>query len=126
LIGGTLVANLIGLAIVVGGVLVAWGRAHSRELGLRAADVPHALVTTLAIWAALNLGAIVADLWAGEHIELAAGWRAPRGRPPCALEHAGAAGVRAALGHRRRCHGGIRSTETTPEANGAERSTLAR
>lgn len=77
LIGGTLVANVIGLAIVVGGVLVAWGGARGRELGLCAADVPRAVATTIAIWAALNAGSVVADLWAGEPIELATGWRSP-------------------------------------------------
>jgi hypothetical protein len=77
LIGATRVANLIDLAVVVGGVLVAWGHARCRELGLRAGDVPRAVATTLAIWVALNLGAIVADLWVGERIELAAAWRAP-------------------------------------------------
>src|SRR4051812_43528613 len=42
LIGGTLVANLLGITVIVVGILIAWGGARGPELGLRAGDLGRA------------------------------------------------------------------------------------
>src|SRR5262245_22193537 len=54
LVTATLLANLILLATVVGGVLYLLGGLRLADFGLRVSDVPIALVLTAAVWLAVN------------------------------------------------------------------------
>jgi CAAX protease family protein len=73
LVTATLVANLILLAAVVGGVLYLLGGLRLPDFGLRVSDVPTALVLTAAVWLAVNaieamwqIAATGAVSWGGE------------------------------------------------------------
>ncbi|MBK7875330.1 MAG: CPBP family intramembrane metalloprotease [Planctomycetes bacterium] len=69
LVNGTLVANLVLIAVVVAGVLVGVGGARAPELGLRARTLLPALGGTLAAWGVLNVLALGAVVAAGAPIE---------------------------------------------------------
>ena len=77
LIGGTLVANLLGIAVIVVGILVAWGGARGPELGLRTGDLPRAAGVTVVTWLVLNALALGYDAIAGVPIQLDAVWDRP-------------------------------------------------
>lgn len=52
LITGTLVVNLILIAVLVGGVMLLYGRLRPGDLGLIAARLPGGLAATIALWLA--------------------------------------------------------------------------
>jgi CAAX protease family protein len=69
LVQPTLVSSAV-TALLVGGVLVASG-VSLRELGLRCLDLPRALTVLVVVFGALQLAAVIAVLWSGDHLVLA-------------------------------------------------------
>lgn len=77
LLDATLLANALGLAVIVVGILVVAGGARRRELGLVPGSLRRAIATTAAIWLGLNAAAVIVDLVIGRALSLAAPWRTP-------------------------------------------------
>ena len=65
LVTSTLVVNLVGLAIVGGGVVLGLGRLRPEDVGLRRSDAGRALALLLALWLAA-LAAALARAWVGQ------------------------------------------------------------
>jgi membrane protease YdiL (CAAX protease family) len=61
-----LIVGLLALALIVGVTLVAIGGFRPRELGLKLASLPDAIVYTLLIWSMMQLVAIALCRFAGE------------------------------------------------------------
>jgi membrane protease YdiL (CAAX protease family) len=76
LLNATLVGYAILLPLVVGGLLFLLGRLRPRDVGLRARDLPAAIIWALALWAVVNLGEAVAQ---SGHFGFDAQWTRPLG-----------------------------------------------
>lgn len=77
LIQGTLDANLLVLAVIVGGLIFRMGGLRPRDAGWNAASIMPAAGLTLALWAVVNMAAGVYVLAAGRQLALDPSWTAP-------------------------------------------------
>lgn len=64
LINDTLLVNVVGIALVAGGVVLGLGRLRPADVGFRWSDAPRALVVSLVLWLAAQAVAVVLT-WIG-------------------------------------------------------------
>lgn len=69
LISGTLIANLLLIAIVLVGCLGILGGANAETMGLRAKELPSAAVVTFLLWLGLNGTAVLATMAYGQPLQ---------------------------------------------------------
>lgn len=77
LVQPTLLFNLLTLVVVLGGVIVAWGRLRPRDVGLRGDRLAVGAVVTAGAWVFVQLASVAWDLAVGRRVLLDASWTDP-------------------------------------------------
>lgn len=77
LVQPTLLFNLLNLAVVLGGVIVAWGGLRLRDVGLRWDRLAAGAAVTAGAWLFVQAASVVWDLAAGRPPLLHPGWSDP-------------------------------------------------
>lgn len=74
LVQPTLLFNLLTLAVVLGGVIVAWARVRPRDLGLRRDRLAVGAAVTAGAWIFVQLASVAWDLAVGRRVLLDPAW----------------------------------------------------
>jgi uncharacterized protein len=74
LISDTMVANIFLLVIVVGGMMLWWGKLRPRDLGLVREHLPQAVVFTVTLWVLAQAISVLYSLATGTQIALNPSW----------------------------------------------------
>jgi membrane protease YdiL (CAAX protease family) len=78
LVQSTLIVNLIGLVIIVIGIIIYAGKLRKGDVGIRFSLLPQAILTTLCLWAAIQLIGLGINVVSGGGLALDSVWQERR------------------------------------------------